>query len=1221
MAGMRALLPGLLAILPYCSAQYADFSIPSTYTNWDNEGWELSTDRLIQGQYQSRAPMGNGYIGCALAAAGPFFEADVNLTNPDGGNLPINGWPLDNPRQTFCTVSGFFNSQKNTTRTNFPELLLKGGESVIAGIPNWPNLILEVEGATLNASVNNATISDFKSTRSLKNGLQTWSYIWTPSPNTSLSVSYEMFMDRSQPNVAAVRLSINSSSSINATITDLIDGRGAVRSDPHSTGMLDNSSTIYSAVSPHWLGNITAWIYSTVEGPGLDVASRTNASSSFYLPTNDSTIGQSWNVAFSAGSSVTISKYVGIASSDGFTDPQSVAQDASLQASKTGFDELFKGSSQAWAEILTDDMVDDYTLPNGSLPQDQNVVDMQIISKANAHYLLQNLLPEDGSDLNHWSISVGGLGSDSYAGLIFWDADIFMSPGVSVSHPKYAAQIPKYRVMLSPQAAINAQENDFSSEAIIYPWTSGRYGNCTGTGPCVDYQYHLNSDIFLNNLLYWRVTGDDSWFKGQAIPVNDAIVQMFSELVHYNQTVDGYSISNLTDPDEYANQVPDGAFTLASVAKIIEWTQGYSEEFSLDVEANWSSIAANVALPFAPSGILTEFRGANNTAVIKQDDVDLINYPLDYSSENYTREDKLTSLDYYAVKQSPDGPAMTYSLYSISANALSPSGCSSFTYALNGFKAYTRAPWYQFSEQQVDNFTLNGGTNPAFPFMTGAGGWHQVGPMGWLGARVVEDQLILQPALPPQIPYVSLRTVIFGGAGIKATMNYTHTNLTRMDVSSYLPANSSDIYANQSMPITIGFSIEEGRNISIAMGQTITVENRVYFDNTTTAGNLLQCLPVASEGEYQPGQFPLAAVDGAASTRWQPRTRQPASLTVDMQNVDYQPLTGVSFDWGSRPPTAARVLVYNSTSGSNDSSTDIRTAAFSDISISMPYNAATNDVVQEYTGNMSYFRFSSPIWSGQYVTLEISGCQATGDELGATVAEFNLFGADGASVVGSGAGANGTSTNATTVIVTPSSTKGSQEIVKMALNPQVTNLVIILFMMQVSKKVPFEEPNVLMGVRALYIVSNLIIAGIYLYVQAQINKKKDLTVIKYVEPAPMGSTEEPKPVTTTVHAYDTQQLRGLFKSQLMGVGMMAVMHLYFKYTNPLLIQSIIPLKGAFEGNLVKVHLFGQPAVGELKRPWKASGGLMGMQGAGDIKTDKKSIEAAEKAGRGGAKEE
>ncbi|TKA82433.1 hypothetical protein B0A49_00032 [Cryomyces minteri] len=175
--------------------------------------------------------------------------------------------------------------------------------------------------------------------------------------------------------------------------------------------------------------------------------------------------------------------------------------------------------------------------------------------------------------------------------------------------------------------------------------------------------------------------------------------------------------------------------------------------------------------------------------------------------------------------------------------------------------------------------------------------------------------------------------------------------------------------------------------------------------------------------------------------------------------------------------------------------------------------------------------------------------------------------------------------------------------------------------MQASKKIPFEDPMVLNGVRALYVVSNLIIAGIYLYIQQQINKKRDMTVIKYVEPAPMGSAEEPKAVTTTVYAYDLQQLRALFKSQLMGVGMMGVMHLYFKYTNPLLIQSIIPLKGAFEGNLVKVHLFGQPAVGELKRPWKAAAGLMSGLSGGDIKTDKKSIETAEKSGRGGAKEE
>lgn len=100
---------------------------------------------------------------------------------------------------------------------------------------------------------------------------------------------------------------------------------------------------------------------------------------------------------------------------------------------------------------------------------------------------------------------------------------------------------------------------------------------------------------------------------------------------------------------EYANQVADGSFTLASVAKLMELATAYSEEYSLEIGSNWSAIAGNIALPFAPSGILTEFLGANNTAVIKQDDVDLINYPLDYSSANYTQSDKLESLDYVSI--------------------------------------------------------------------------------------------------------------------------------------------------------------------------------------------------------------------------------------------------------------------------------------------------------------------------------------------------------------------------------------------------------------------------------------------------------------------------------------------------------------------------------------------------------------------------------------------
>lgn len=44
--------------------------------------------------------------------------------------------------------------------------------------------------------------------------------------------------------------------------------------------------------------------------------------------------------------------------------------------------------------------------------------------------------------------------------------------------------------------------------------------------------------------------------------------------------------------------------------------------------------------------------------------------------------------------------------------------------------------------------------------------------------------------------------------------------------------------------------------------------------------------------------------------------------------------------------------------------------------------------------------------------------------------------------------------------------------------------------MQVTKKIDFEDPNILLMVRAGYLVSNLIVAGISLYITRQIENKK-----------------------------------------------------------------------------------------------------------------------------------
>ncbi|SCW01271.1 LAFE_0D08900g1_1 [Lachancea fermentati] len=190
------------------------------------------------------------------------------------------------------------------------------------------------------------------------------------------------------------------------------------------------------------------------------------------------------------------------------------------------------------------------------------------------------------------------------------------------------------------------------------------------------------------------------------------------------------------------------------------------------------------------------------------------------------------------------------------------------------------------------------------------------------------------------------------------------------------------------------------------------------------------------------------------------------------------------------------------------------------------------------------------------------------------------------------------------------------------MNPQVSNLVIMLVMMQVSRRLDMESPDVIFYVRVAYCSSVFAAWAIYQYTRGLIVKKNDLTTLKFVAPPnAMAGESEGKLQVTTVRDYDLKELDAAVKSIYTGLAMMGFMHLYMKYTNPLLMQSISPIKSALEHNEIKIHLFGKPATGDLKRPFKAPSLFGGFGAQPEAKTDKKSIEEAEKAGTGGVKAE
>ncbi|KAG0344080.1 hypothetical protein BG004_004758 [Podila humilis] len=185
------------------------------------------------------------------------------------------------------------------------------------------------------------------------------------------------------------------------------------------------------------------------------------------------------------------------------------------------------------------------------------------------------------------------------------------------------------------------------------------------------------------------------------------------------------------------------------------------------------------------------------------------------------------------------------------------------------------------------------------------------------------------------------------------------------------------------------------------------------------------------------------------------------------------------------------------------------------------------------------------------------------------------------------------------------------------------NMALVMGSMQITNRLDLEDTKTKQIILGCYITAQLVVLAISYIIQRKIVSKKDTTVLKYMEqPKPM-SGEQPKLITTTNMAYDLEQNAQAQKQALIGLALMVFLNFQFGVIRPLVVQSILPIKNALQSKFAQVHLFGKPAEGDLRRPWKADNPLAALTGNNEEQSEaaeKAAIKKAEKAEKSGKSE-
>lgn len=803
--------------------------------------WVLSTT-TFDPTFSRHPFVGNGYLGQVVPPAGMGYMATGEKT----------GWPLYTPRYDGAFVAGVYAQEPQ----------LAGNRQVIAAIPTWTTLTLTVGSETYSPSTPAGQVTNFRQALFLRCGLLRTALTWTTTDGKATDLVYDVLADRASAHVAAVRLGLTPRWSGPATVTAVLDGAGARRISA-TGGAAAPGGTTADVTFATETTKIAGAVASTLR-PGGNVLPRARDNAVLGL-----TARQALTFPVRDGQSYELVKYVGVDTALTSRMPRDTARAASRAAAALGWRQLLTRHALAWRTLWRSDIA------VAGRPE------LQAWVRGGLYSLLASARRGQG-----YSIGPAGLSSDNYAGLIFWDAETWMYPGLLLLHPDIARSMLEYRYRTMAGARANAARLGF--RGLFFPWTSASAGDlpleCHSVDPphCRT-QVHLQGDIALAAWHYYLATKDAAWLRSRGWPLLKGIAEFWASRVTRND--DGsYSITDAAGPDEYSNGVADAVFTNAGAATALRNATRAAQVLGQPAPSEWNAIAGKLRIPFDEGRrVFVQYDGYKGTK-IKQADTVLLMYPLEWPMP---KEVAAATLDFYAPLTDPDGPAMTDSVHAIAAAAIGEPGCAAYTYLMRTIRPFVREPFAQFAEARGAKAGVldpHSGA-PALTFTTGSGGFTQVFTHGLTGLRLREDRVDLDPMLPPQL-----------GDGV--TVTGLDWQGRTFDIA--IGAERTTVTQTAGAPFTV--ESPEGRH-TVSRGAPLTLKTR--RPDLAATDNAVRCAPARATSE-EPGLYAEAAVDGNRATVWAPDAAE-GSLTTDLGRPTRIARIGVV--WSEPPPASFQVLV------------------------------------------------------------------------------------------------------------------------------------------------------------------------------------------------------------------------------------------------------------------------------------------------------------------------